>query len=548
MNASTDWERLAASTVAVTVLTVAGGTSVLAVPIVLAIAAGGRYGAAALAWASTGVVLLTVAASMADLLRWRTTSYRLSAERLEVHQGVVVRRRRTLARERIRTVDLSAHPFLRVFGLARLSVGTGNKPRSWVSPEVRWALGDEHVIVLDPLPKEDAERLRSELLDRPSADPGQASEDLLAAGQPGWVHYGPLSVWTLVLAGTAVALTFQVADWFGAGGRPVAAALDLADRIGAWPALAVIVAGVVLLGAIARLALHAEAWWRYRLSRGSGSLGVRRGLLTTRTLTLDEARVRGAALVQPLGARLSGGARVDVLAIGLGADGITAVLPTTLLPVAPHTDARDVLRRVLPGLGTEHLDRLRPHPPEALARRLRRAAAASLVLVATAVLTQGLWWSSGWWAVGLTVVTLVGIVAAGRGHHPIIDIGDASAPVVLALYSLGACGPSLAALALPFFAMSGTWQSTLGPGEGLVHLITMVPMSMAYWYISERLRGGVPGAVLLHYVGNVSLALLPLTGLTSFGTYAVSWVLLAPLAYAATLRRQPPATAEPRHT
>lgn len=407
---SSDWERLAARTVAVTALTVAGGTAVLAVPIVLAVAAGGRYGAAALAWAAAGVVLLTGAASVADLLRWRTTAYRLRADRLEVHQGVVVRRRRTLVRERIRTVDLSAHPLLRIFGLARLSVGTGDRPRSWVSPEVRWALGDEHVIVLDPLRRADAERLRSQLLDRSPADLDR-SEDLLVAGRLGWARYAPLSVWTVVLAGIAVAITFQVADWFDAGARPVAVALDVADRIGAWSALTVIGAGVVLLGAVARLVLHLEAWWGYRFTRGAGSLLVRRGLLTTRSVTLDESRIRGAVLVQPLGARLSGGARVDVLATGLGADDITAVLPTTLLPVAPHTVARDVLRRVLPDLGSEHLDRLRPHPRAALARRLGRAAAASLVLVAAAATAQLLWWLTGGWLVVLALATCAGIVA-----------------------------------------------------------------------------------------------------------------------------------------
>lgn len=93
---------------------------------------------------------------------------------------------------------------------------------------------------------------------------------------------------------------------------------------------------------------------------------------------------------------------------------------------------------------------------------------------------------------------------------------------------------------LPLFAMAGTWQSTLSLAEGLIYLIAMVPMSLVYWFVSEHLRGGVPAAVLLHYVGNVSLTLLPLTGLTGLGMYAASWLLLA------TLVRHP--TAQPSRT
>lgn len=88
---------------------------------------------------------------------------------------------------------------------------------------------------------------------------------------------------------------------------------------------------------------------------------------------------------------------------------------------------------------------------------------------------------------------------------------------------------------LPFFEMPGTWQSTLSLPEALLYLVTMVPMSLVYWYVSERLRGGVPGAVLLHYVSNVSLALLPLATLVSFAVLAGTWLLLAVAVAAALL-------------
>ncbi|TDE94237.1 CPBP family intramembrane metalloprotease [Occultella glacieicola] len=77
----------------------------------------------------------------------------------------------------------------------------------------------------------------------------------------------------------------------------------------------------------------------------------------------------------------------------------------------------------------------------------------------------------------------------------------------------GVLGTVWALWHLPLFLLTGTWQSTLGPVEGLGFLVSMVPMSLTYWFISERLRGGVPAAVVMHYAGNVALSLLPFTAL-----------------------------------
>jgi len=80
---------------------------------------------------------------------------------------------------------------------------------------------------------------------------------------------------------------------------------------------------------------------------------------------------------------------------------------------------------------------------------------------------------------------------------------------------------------LPFFAMTGTWQATLGTLEIILYLASVVPISLGYWLISERLRGGVPAAVLSHWIGNMALATLPLTAPVSFGVYLAMWCILA---------------------
>ncbi|MEK8226149.1 CPBP family glutamic-type intramembrane protease [Oerskovia sp. M15] len=64
---------------------------------------------------------------------------------------------------------------------------------------------------------------------------------------------------------------------------------------------------------------------------------------------------------------------------------------------------------------------------------------------------------------------------------------------------------------LPLFFLEGTWHESVGLAspEGLLILLGAIPLSAAAWFVSERLRGGVPAAVLVHAAGNAAMALFP---------------------------------------
>src|SRR5206468_2953351 len=104
----------------------------------------------------------------------------------------------------------------------------------------------------------------------------------------------------------------------------------------------------VIVGVLGSLGLFAELWSGYRLTREDGMLRVRRGLLTTRSLSLDERRLRGVEVVEPLGARLVGAARVDAVASGLRTQGDKERGdPKTLLPPAPRAEAHRVAAEIV---------------------------------------------------------------------------------------------------------------------------------------------------------------------------------------------------------
>ncbi|MFJ8857505.1 PH domain-containing protein [Streptomyces sp. NPDC102451] len=391
------WRRIHRRTVLVTALVTAGVAVGAAVPAVAGLS--GRLGyPAAIGWALAGAALLIGCATAGDYVRWRRTRYRVGGERVELHTGLLLVKRRSLARERIRSVDLTAHPLQRILGLVTVRIGTGEQT------------GGESTLELDPVTRAEGERLRRELLDRAGQEaPGTHRDGELARLDPRWIRYAPVSFVAPALGGAAVGGVLQISEWVGAQGEVI----DwVADRFRDTPlvwAITVLAVAALVAGVAGALGLWVEMWWNYRLEREpGGTLRVRRGLLTSRSLSVEERRLRGVDLVEPLGVRLAGAARVDAITTGLAKDEESQGADhDTLLPAAPRpfadAIAAEVLREPVAPTGAP----LAPHPPAARGRRLRRAVTAVLapVLVLTvlgALLTPVLLWI----ALGCAVVGL----------------------------------------------------------------------------------------------------------------------------------------------
>ncbi|HVL84518.1 MAG TPA: PH domain-containing protein [Pseudonocardia sp.] len=326
---------------------------------------------------------------LAGVLRWRTTRYRITPDRVELHIGWLNRQRRSVPRDRIRTVDLTAKLLHRAFGLSVVQVGAGSGGPA-----------DEAGLSLDAVSKAEADRLRRELLAQrggAAAAPGDAAGAARSTAVPvvpparelarldwAWLRYAPLTLSSLAGIGAVVAAVFNVAGDLGVDPRDIDAVDAAGERLAAAPVwLAVGGLGVLLLvvAALGSLLLFAERWWGYRLTREpDGTVRVKRGLLTRRSLSVSEQRLRGAELTEPLLLRAGRGAQCRALTTGLSGEGGGA-----LLPPAPRAQAHRVASEVLREPPAEiTAATLRRHPPAARVRRLTRALGPSLVLVAAA--------------------------------------------------------------------------------------------------------------------------------------------------------------------
>jgi putative membrane protein len=356
-------------------------------------------------------VLIVAAVLAYDLARLRTTRWRLTPERLELRSGLTTRRHRSIPRDRVRSVDLRADPILRVFGLTVVKVGTGEPA------------GDHTELTLDPLARNDAETLRRTLLHQD--EEREARDGPLAELRWSWIRYAPLSVWTFTASALVLGALYKPLNAIGLKSVTSRAASDLWGWIVAQPLTAVplLLAVNLTVGVLGATLLFAESWGRYRLEHEPGRLRLRRGLLTTRSLTLEVRRLRGVEISEPLLLRLGGGARVKTVATGLGEKaGNETEDAAALAPPLPRDLAWRLAAevasaggghpagvpgsRVLSG-GTA----LIPHPRAARRRRVVRASLATALLAAAAGVTS---WLAPWpWVRAWVWLIPVVVLAAG---------------------------------------------------------------------------------------------------------------------------------------
>ncbi|MGW5109553.1 PH domain-containing protein [Nocardia sp. NPDC004123] len=295
------------------------------------------------------------------LTRWFTTTYRITPDNVELRTGLIQRKRLSVPRNRVRSVDVQADLLHRVLGLAVLSIGTGQHAEkreqfkldsldAKLVPELRLALlahtraGTESI---------DAQTVTTEG-EAPDATPGHPVVEI-AHWQPDWVRYAPLSLTGFAIIAPVVGLAFQYgfAQLFLRSGTVQDVGHRSATVIAGVIALLVVILIVVV--SLAACARYLMTWFGLKVLDDGKTLTVRHGLFTTRQTTLDLARLRGATVNEPLLLRLAGAAELEAI--------MTGTSPRQkILPQAPRTAVHRTLAHLL-GTSTVPAEATLPVPP-----------------------------------------------------------------------------------------------------------------------------------------------------------------------------------------
>jgi putative membrane protein len=310
------------------------------------------------------------------VMRWFTTGYRIAGGVIQVRRGLFRRQVLTVSLDRVRTVDITASALHRVLGLVRMTVGTGLSDRS-----------GHDALRLDGLSVADAERLRDDLLHhRPDKADGDradkeeaatpASEEVLASIHPSWIWYGPFTLSGFVTVFVVLGFAWRIVSEARIDLRRLRAVTQATSVLEETSRVVVVTLAVLALAVVVAIAStlgYVMAFWGFRLVRNSdGALVITRGLVSTRATTIEERRLRGVELSEPLLLRAVSGARCIAIATGLRVGRGAERGGSLLLPPAPLGEARRVAAEVL--RSSEPVDSpLVTHGPAARRRRYTRA-------------------------------------------------------------------------------------------------------------------------------------------------------------------------------
>jgi putative membrane protein len=411
-----------------------------------------------LAWG----IAASVIAVMTGLVHWATTRYVITDERVYLRRGLLNQKTRSVARDRIRTVDVTAHLLHRVLGVCKVSIGTGrNDLRSGES------------FHLDGVTRAEAESLRIELLSgvapaphRPelkpvsqppgnqppaASRPAPALRSVPAATQAGprqqprprpqprtertteilrlqlnWLRFAPLTLTGLVVLGVLFGAVIQITN---ATDINIAATDPVQHVVADFTDLSVVqrilAGGSVLLACYVLIAMvgYVAVFWNFRLvSLGAGTLRVTRGLLSVRATTISLARLRGVEISESLLLRAARGAGCIAIATGLHVGRGAEREGSVLSPPAPRAVALHVATAVL-GLPEDLCaGPLVQHGPAARRRRYVRALAGAAAVIAAIYLATRAQNGPTWvWVSSFALLPLAALLAADRyrslGHR-----------------------------------------------------------------------------------------------------------------------------------
>lgn len=335
------------------------------------------------------VVTILLVAGLLYAISWRFYQFRLTQDAVQLHSGVIFRRRRYMRLDRLQAVDIVRPFFARIFGLSKLSLHAAD--------------GSETTLTLEYVREAEAERLRKEILFLASGaqdDPGlQRSRGVLthddvASGQPdvvapvypfagylgqyvqhnsqGLVEQVPGAVEGVaqgVLPSSRQLLTIPF-------GRVIGAALITGLSVGVWAAIlggsvsgffawlglrtgsggSEIPFAVVLLiifGAIAVFTTLATALnqvnanFNFTARTSDSGVRVTSGMLSTSSHTIPPGRIQAIQISQPLLYRVFGWYRIQVTVAGYGLTDTS----TTVLPVGTDEDVVSMLSVLAPDPG-----------------------------------------------------------------------------------------------------------------------------------------------------------------------------------------------------
>ncbi|WP_228275766.1 PH domain-containing protein [Gracilibacillus oryzae] len=291
-----------------------------------------------------GAVIFAAIIIIVSILSWFRYTYQLEEDQIRIEQGILVRKKRTISKHRIQSIDLTQNIIHRIFGLTKVQIETAGSDHK-IDASLHAVTMEEGKIVHDQL------KYNKKIISQDMDTEEEESQTVTEKVYP----YEKISPKALFIAGSTsggfgiilglFGLAFseletfipdhlytQASDWIFSQALQVLIILAVITLIILWG-----------LGILATIIQH----WDFTITRYEKELFITRGLLEKKQSTIPLKRIQAVGMKESIIRQPLGYATMYV-EIASGEIGQNAETHTLLYPLIKKNQAREFLAKLLP--------------------------------------------------------------------------------------------------------------------------------------------------------------------------------------------------------
>ncbi|UOQ85005.1 PH domain-containing protein [Gracilibacillus salinarum] len=311
-----------------------------------------------------------------SVLAWYRYTYQLEEDQIRIEQGIFIRKKRTISKHRIQSIDLSQNIIHRIFGLTKVQIETA---------------GSDHRIdaALSAVTMEEGQLLHKQLKYNKQSEPVNEDSEQEEVVVPEHYPQRKVSVKQLLIAGSTSASFGIILGLFGLVFSDLESLIpdrfynQATDWVVSQAVQVLIAFGIltfILLWCFGILQTLIQ-YWNFTITRYEKELFITRGLLEKKQSTIPLKRIQAVGIKQSV-IRQPLGFAIMYVEIASGEIGQNQEMHTLIFPLIRKKHVAAFLQELLPEY-TYQPDKLTKLPNKALPYYLFRSAIIPLIATIT---------------------------------------------------------------------------------------------------------------------------------------------------------------------
>lgn len=351
-----------------------------------------------------GIVVVIILIILSSVLSWLRFTYQLEEDQLRIERGIIVRKKRTISKHRIQSIDLSQNIIHRIFGLTKVAIETAGNDSSTDAALSAVRMEDGRML-------HDALKYKKKASEKASPEASEKADIVQSEPDESSLPKRTITLRALFITGSTSASFGILIGLFGAAFSQVESlipdqfyddAVRMALSLGMQIMIILAILVVLFLWLLSILYTVVKDW-NFTITRYEKELFITRGLLEKKQTTIPLKRIQAFGIKESPVHQLFGFARLYVEIASANSDNSQEV-NTIIFPLLRKKEIASFLTEFLSEYTYSTGNLIQP-PKKALPYYLWR----SINIPLLAVIITGIFFSSYIW-IPVIIMLAIGIM------------------------------------------------------------------------------------------------------------------------------------------